>query len=33
MKYTNNSINFETLPLLCKNLNCTVGELLEAYST
>ena len=26
---TNNRIDFETLELLCKYLNCSVGELLE----
>jgi putative transcriptional regulator len=26
---TNNRIDFETLELLCKYLDCTVGELLE----
>lgn len=28
---TNNRIDFETLELLCKYLDCTVGELLEVY--
>ncbi|MDN3702297.1 helix-turn-helix domain-containing protein [Vibrio artabrorum] len=26
---TNNRIDFDTLDILCKYLNCTVGELLE----
>ena len=28
---TNNRIDFETLELLCKYLDCTVGELLEVH--